>query len=853
MDVKAELEREQAVLDLAAARLIVIRAEAEAVAAEVRAVGAGGTRQGRLERDIRVTNAARRLSRLNVGNQPLVIGRIDREDGQTWRVGRLSIDDADREPLVVDWRAAAAQPFYRATPLDNCGVVRRRHYEYLKDHVFRGERVGRRLSGMQDELLGAEGYDGSDLVLVGEGALLAALGRRRSGRMADIVATIQREQDEVIRAPLGGVLVVQGGPGTGKTAVALHRAAYLLYAHPVPLDTTGLLLVGPNPLFLRYVEHVLPSLGEHTVTLSTPAGLVDGLQATRADSSGAARVKGDLRMVEVIARARALLCRPLREDLVVNNASIRLVLTVEASRAIVTSARRRAGSHAQRRRLVEKLVLDALVAEQSAARRRLHLAGRLSAEAAAGDPVETGRLRRELLGRPEVRAALGRMWPALDGADVVRAMWSSPALLTRAARDLLEDDELAILGAGAGAGAGADGWTPADVALVDEARALIGPPVAPESAPGPGRAGPSGPEAEAQAELIERVMSDSAPECPKCGAELSWSPASRRWTCGTGGCDGSWRPEQVLSPEQQQLFESVLAHMTGGIGRGEEAAALGVGADRIFGHVLVDEAQELSPMQWRMLARRCPSRSLTVTGDLAQASGAWAAAAWADALAPALEGSTVPWSISELTVNYRTPQEVMDLAAGLLEAAGGGSPPQSVRRAGVEPVLIPVPAGPFTGEVSTAGPSAFALDTAVAAARHLAGALAGGRIGIIVPSPLVGPIRSRLAGAAGAADYIDLEAPIVVLDVVTSKGLEFDGVVVVDPGALMAEQPRGMAALYVAATRTTRALCFIGGQDLPVLAGVTRAEDASAYVPEALEDVGSAARAEGTQTRGGGR
>jgi len=587
----------------------------------------------------------------------------------------------------------------------------------------------------------------------------------------------------------------------------------------VPLDTTGLLLVGPNPLFLRYVEHVLPSLGEHTVTLATPARLVDGIEVTREDSATAARVKGDLRMVEVIARARARLCRPLREDLVVDDGSIRLVLTVEASRAIVARARRRAGSHAQRRRLVEKLTLDALAEERAAARRRLHLAGRMSAEAAAGDPDEDRRLRRELLGRSEVRVALGRMWPALDGADVVRAMWSSPALLARAARDVLGEEELAALGVGGGP----EGWTAADVALVDEARALIGPPASPPSS-APARAGRSGPEAQAQAELIDRVMSDSAPECPRCGAELSWVPASRRWDCGAGECKGSWRPEQVLSPYQQQLFESVLAHMTEGIGRGEEAPAPTVGADRIFGHVLVDEAQDLSPMQWRMLARRCPSRSFTITGDLAQASGAWAAGGWADALAPALEGSAVPLSICQLSVNYRTPQEVMDLAAGLLDAAGGGSPPQSVRRAGVDPILIP------------AGPGAAEVEAAVAAARHLSDALAGGRIGVIVPGRLLEPLRSALDAPF---EDVDLEAPIVVLDVVSSKGLEFDGVVVVDPAGLMEEQPRGMAALYVAVTRTTRALCFIGGQDLPVLASVIRAEDASAYAPEAVEEGGS--------------
>jgi DNA helicase IV len=835
LDVSAELAAEQVVLDRAVARLDAIRAEAEAVAAEVRTMGAGGTQQGRLERDIRVTNAARRLSRLNIGNQPLAIGRIDLDDGVAWRIGRLSVDDADREPLVVDWRAGAAQPFYRATQLDPCGVVRRRHYQYAKDSVFRGEHASRRLSGLQDELLGDGDGRGTALVLVGEGALLAALNRRRSGRMADIVATIQRQQDEVIRAPLGGVLVVQGGPGTGKTAVALHRAAYLLYTHPVPLETTGLLLVGPNPLFLRYVEAVLPSLGEHTVTLATPASLVAGVSVTRTDDAEAARVKGDRRMVEVVRRGRALLCRPLRADLTVADGPAELRLSVAASTEIVHTTRRRAGSHAARRRLVEKLVIDALVEAHWAAQRRLLAAGRLGEEAAEPDEERSARLRTRLRRHPDVVRALDRMWPPLQPADVVRGLWQSEAVLRRAARGILSDAEVQALVASAVASPESEQpeseqpeseWTEADVALIDEARALIGP-----TAPAPKRARTAAdPEAEAQAELIDRVMSESSPECPDCSSELTWDPARRRWRCGNSGCQAVWRPEQVMSPEAQQLFESVLAHVIAGTGRGEEAGTEGPGADRTFGHVLVDEAQELSPMQWRMLARRCPSRSFTVTGDLDQASGSWAADSWAAALAPALEGSGVPVSVTELSVNYRTPGEVMELAASVLAAGGGqGRPPASVRRAGVAPALIPV------------GSEAEMAVAASAVAPRMLAALTGGRIGVIAPARMVGELRGVLNGESpgtGGAQ-LDLEQPVVVMDVVTAKGLEFDGVVVVDPGAVVAEQPRGWAALYVAVTRTTQALCFIGGQDLSVLAAVKRVGNPGdlAYEPDA-EEVG---------------
>ncbi|MDP1806040.1 MAG: AAA family ATPase, partial [Acidimicrobiales bacterium] len=290
----------------------------------------------------------RRLADLQVGESGLGFGRIDPLAGDHLYIGRVAVADEDNEPLVVDWRAPAAEPFYRATARHAMGLARRRHL------ILRGRRV----VGHDDELLGegAEGANGdTDMVLVGEGALLAALGRSRTGRMGDIVATIQREQDEIIRAPLPGILVVQGGPGTGKTAVALHRAAYLLYTHRFPLERSGVLLVGPNRIFLRYIEAVLPALGEHSVTLATPATLV-GRAVTGVDTSEAARIKGDPRMAAVLARAVADRGRGLPAEISVLLHGRRLVLSADASWRIAAQARRRPGTHNARRPVVERLI-----------------------------------------------------------------------------------------------------------------------------------------------------------------------------------------------------------------------------------------------------------------------------------------------------------------------------------------------------------------------------------------------------------------------------------------------------------------------------------------------------------------
>ncbi|MDP8992150.1 MAG: hypothetical protein M3N31_03735, partial [Actinomycetota bacterium] len=312
----------------------------------------GGTPQAVAERDVLVRTALHRLEQLELGGESLCFGRIDLADGQSFHIGRLAVSGHDQEPLVVDWRAPVAEPFYRATGRHPMGLVRRRHFAT----------EGRRLVGLEDEVFAGEHGDGGGPdgagkpELVGPGALLAALERSRSGRMRDIVATVQREQDEVIRSELAGVLVVQGGPGTGKTAVALHRAAYLLYTHRFPLERQGVLVVGPNALYLRYVRHVLPSLGEAGVVLTTLEGLVPEARARAAEGRMAARVKGDARMARVLARAVRDRQRPLRRPLEVRAEGVVLHLSPEASRQAVAAARRRSGPHNSGRRHVEAWV-----------------------------------------------------------------------------------------------------------------------------------------------------------------------------------------------------------------------------------------------------------------------------------------------------------------------------------------------------------------------------------------------------------------------------------------------------------------------------------------------------------------
>ncbi len=767
MAADRDIAEEQEVLDRAYRGLEAMRREARLMLESVLDMGQGGTFQSRTERDIVVRTSLARLAQLELGDQALCFGRIDRLPGpdgttESFHIGRLAVSGEAHEPLVVDWRAPVAGPFYRATGLDPQGLARRRHLAVR----------GRQVVGVEDEYFGrpdgappagtgngtAGGATPGDrggpiegLTLGGPAALLAALGQARTGRMADIVATIQREQDEIVRAPLAGALMVQGGPGTGKTAVALHRAAYLLYTHRFPLERQGVLVVGPNPLFLRYIEQVLPSLGETGVTLSTVHSLVPEVQVRGTDPPAVARLKGDPRMARFIEQAVRTRERPLRHDVAVPFGPTTLHLTVADSSAAVAYARRRPGTHNARRRLVEQQVVRRL-AEQYRRFRR----DRVGEAGTSDDELDLDELGRQLRRVPALAEAFDRMWPRLDPHELLHDLFGARPLLAVAGRGVLGAGEAALLYRPRRASLDEVAWTAGDTALVDEARSLLGP-----------RRG-------------------------------------RPRASGRGG----GRPREELGGWPPGFDDAPAA----------AAAPAGDEPARAFGHVVVDEVQDLSPMQLRMLARRSLSGSMTVVGDVAQATGPRAPEGWAE-IAEHLVPGREPQFV-ELTVSYRTPAEVVEAAAGVLAAAAPGvAPPRPVRRSGEAPRFV------------SAGPQDLARRVAEVALEEVA-AVAPGRTAVLVPSPRLGDVARTLA--EHGLEAVDprrpggqgLAAPLVLLPADEANGLEFDSVVVVEPAVIAAgeeagrEGPptstaRGLRTLYVALTRPTRRLAVVSSMPLP--------------------------------------
>ena len=716
-----DLQAEQAHIDRAYERVAALRAAASELLETVLRQR-GGTPGSLAERDVIVRTTLQRLEQLDVGRESLCFGRIDREDLETFHIGRLAISAEDQEPLVVDWRAPVAEPFYRATGVDTMGLVRRRHFAT----------EGRRLLGIEDEVFGVLDGAGAvlpeDAIVEADGSvrpasatLLAALERARSGRMRDIVATVQKEQDEVIRAPLAGVLVVQGGPGTGKTAVALHRAAYLLYTFRFPLERQGVLVVGPNPLFLRYIEHVLPSLGESGVVLTTIAGLVPDVKVRGVDPPLAEKVKSDPRMVGFVARAVSDRQRPLRRDVEVGFEGFALRITVAASERIVGAVRRRPGTHNARRRQVETLVARLLHQQyRQAAERRRRVGLRRSADEEDDEGgadlgrggVDENDLWAMLRGHPAVSVALERIWPALTSEELLHDLYGAPALVRLAAAGQLSAEEQAALVRQRSTTPEDIPWTAADLPLLDEARVLLGP----------------------------------------------RRPGARRG-----------------------------------------------GEIRCYGHIVVDEAQDLTPLQLRMLARRSLSGSMTVAGDIAQATGPRAPSRWDDVTAWLPDQR--PARVVELSVNYRTPGEVMALAGKVLAVTAPElRPPLSARSTGVPPAMV---------AVDEAG--CLAARAAAVAAEELE-RLGAGTVAVVVPPSLVAPLEDALgdAGTPFASGERDgLDHPITVIPVGMVKGLEFDAVVVVEPARLVAEAPQGLRALYVALTRATQRLTLVHAEPLP--------------------------------------
>jgi hypothetical protein len=707
-----------------------------------------------VERETRSYEQARRRARLGAVEEGLCFGRVDLspEEGgdgsETRYVGRIGLRDAGYETILVDWRAPAARPFYAATPGDPHGVIRRRHLRVRR----------RRVLGLDDEVFDPGGLTDTDRrQLVGEAALLASLHRGRTGRMGDIVATIQAEQDRVIRARLAGVLVVQGGPGTGKTVAALHRAAYLLYTHRAVLERRGVLVVGPNPAFLRYVGDVLPSLGETDVVMRTVGELFPGVAASRRDAHGTAAVKGCLAMADLVHAAVADRRRtPLEAfggaDLVVETDAGALTVPGALCEHVLRTARGLRLPHNTARRYAVRSLLTELARAES----------RLLGRPADEEDLEFAGTR--LWSEDPVREALDALWPHLTPQRLLRELFADPAALERVgSRAGLGGDACAVLARSPG-----EPWTVEDVPLLDEAAELLG------DDDGAGRA-------RERREDAERAEEE-------------------RYAQGVLEFTGLF--------EDRMMDAAALAarHRDAGTAR---TTADRAGADRTwaYGHVIVDEAQELSPMAWRTVMRRVPTRSLTVVGDVAQTGSGSGARSWLEALEPYAPGKV---HVERLRVNYRTPEPIMAVAADVLRvAAPGEEVPESVREEGDPPRAVRL--------------ASLDADLPALVAREAA-AVGGGRVAVItadrhadaVAAALPGAARPEAAASGRARD--PLEEPVVVLTATESKGLEFDAVVVVEPEAVLA-QPRGGNDLYVAVTRATRRLAVAHTGELPRVLG----------------------------------
>jgi DNA helicase IV len=554
------------------------RADAQAeLTARLRG-GTGSSPGERATHETAVRTLRARLARLAAGRDGLCLGWVEDAAGERTHVGRIGLLDAGAEPLLVDWRAPAARPFYTATAARPEGLVHRRHLRTR----------GREVLGAHDDLAGGRGADMALLDATAPEALHEALDAARTGAMRDIVATIQREQDEVIRLDRPGTLVIEGGPGTGKTAVALHRVAYLLYTRPV-LARRGVLVIGPHSRLLAYIDQVLPALGESDVVFATMGTLLPGLATTAQEPPTAARVKGSTAMVGVLAAAVAD-----RQELPAEPLPIELDdVTVELDRGIAERARARARAtgalHNEARPVFRAAVLDAL-AEQAVDRIGAGwLAPREAPELAAELRADA---RDELAASPALHAAVDALWPALTPARLLAELWASPQRIAVAAAGLPAADRAALHRADGAA------WTVSDVPLLDEAAELLG--RAPDRRPAE-RERARAAELRAYAEGVRTMLDDE-------DADQDETQAAHLVTA------------DALAARQRVADTRSTA---------ERAAA-----DRewIYGHVVVDEAQELSEMDWRVLVRRCPTRSFTVVGDLAQRRAAGGVRDWAPAI-----------------------------------------------------------------------------------------------------------------------------------------------------------------------------------------------------------------------------
>ncbi|MPY96698.1 MAG: DUF2075 domain-containing protein [Actinophytocola sp.] len=680
-----------------------------------------------MERDVEVRALANEMKRLNVADNGLCFGRLDSMSGEHSYVGRIGLFDTenDYQPVLLDWRAPAARPFYVATAVNPENMRRRRQFHTR----------GRQVVDFTDEVLGRPGdAERGDSALHGDAALLAAVSAPRGDGMRDIVSTIQAEQDEIIRLDHSGVLVIEGGPGTGKTVVALHRVAYLLYTHRERMARHGVLVIGPNPAFLHHISRVLPSLGESDVVFMTPGDLVPGLRVTAEDTPDVARCKGSLAILDVLAAAIADRQRLPEQPLPIDLGGVTLRIDAEMAEWAREEARASGQSHNEARAVFTEIVTYVLTERAIARIGR----GWLTRKDRNGWERLRAELTAELAGNDAFTAALDELWPILTPETFLAELYESPERLRAAGATpaLWRAD--------------GDAWTVPDVPLLDELVDLLGRDTAVDKA---------------AEQAVERERQ----------AEASYADG----VLGMLKLDREEMDEDIgLAAENllyaEDLSDRFVEHDTRDLA--ERAAA---DRDWTYRHVVVDEAQELSEMDWRVLMRRCPSRSFTVVGDLAQRRSAAGATSWRDMLERYVPGR---WAYRPLTVNYRTPTEIMSVAAALLaEFAPDIEPPDSVRVCGVQPWSRQV-----TRDDLPAAIEDFVRDEA-------------DREGTSV---VIGP-----PGVPGTVPPSE------------TKGLEFDAVLIVAPERILADGQRGAAELYVALTRATQRLGVLHLGPLPQVLG----------------------------------
>ena len=816
-----ELDQERAVVAALYARLDELRADTASRLAETRQASVGGNHQARSERDAFAQLYEDQLTQYREVDARLVFGRLlldtdggteggsdDRtghgnskaegngkaegtlrrsreaegpgvlDDPEVRYIGRIGLRDDDQRSLLMDWRAPQASAFYRATAATRMGVRARRHLTMRDRDVLRID------DEVFDEALLESGDSRQPTDIQGEGALLAAITAQRTGRMQDIVATIQGEQDRIIRSDPRGALVVQGGPGTGKTAVALHRAAYLLYSDRERLASAGVLVVGPSTAFMSYIDAVLPSLGETGVVMQTVGELFPGVNATTDDPPAVAMLKGSRQMASLIARAvRARQRVPANPETVRINGD-ELIVEPQVIASAIEKARRTGKPHNDARvTFVRQAIRDLgdRLAEQ------LRRAGK------SLDDEDLRALREDLRSSYEIRVILNTAWLPLTPEKLLADLFARPSWLADLTPTWRPERRRLLFRARE------EPFTVSDVPLLDEAAELLG-------------------------EFPQQPDGASRERERQRKRDLENARAAIR-NMGVKGLVSAERLAGTFAEEED---------------RGTTAERARADRSWTYGHVVVDEAQELSPMQWRVLVRRCPIRSFTIVGDIAQVSSAAGAHDWASALNPFFKEH---WRLEELTVNYRTPAQIAREADRFAKEHKLPVTPARAVREGDWPIER------VTAETAELLPSSVV--EAVARDRGVDGS---GTVAVIAPVALIESMDSALRDAfgreAGRGDS-GLDHPISVLSAHDAKGLEFDAVILADPDGLISESERGESALYVAMTRPTQRLTLVSlAAAAPVNAVAPAATDAAAVVDPDAVAVAVADAADAADTMG---